>query len=236
VHPYFSPSRPHIFAHRGLALDCRENTREAFAAALQAGATHLETDAHGTADGVAVLFHDDTWGGREISSYTFTELPEYIPSLDSVLTEFPNARFNIDIKNEAAVIPVSQVIRELSAEHRILISSFSSTRRRRVVLNCPGVATSASTQQFAPAFIGAVLGQQWIVNMALKNCDAVQIPTRALGRSTVTPRLVRAYQLAGAQVDVWTVNDAREMVTLVAAGVDGIVTDRTDIARETFLQ
>ncbi|WP_280804041.1 glycerophosphodiester phosphodiesterase family protein [Aurantimicrobium minutum] len=234
MHPYFSGPVPHIFAHRGLAVDCKENTREAFAAALLAGATHLETDAHGTADGVAVLFHDDVLDSKEISSYTHAELPDYIPTLESVLNEFQSARFNIDVKNEAAIVPVSQVIKKLSSEDRILISSFSSSRRRKVVQNCPGVATSASTLQFAPAFIGALLGQQWMVNIVLKNCDAVQIPARALGRSTVTPRLVRAYHRAGVQVDVWTVNDAQQMVELVGAGVDGVVTDRADVARETF--
>lgn len=234
MHPYFSEAQPHIFAHRGLALHFRENTTEAFAAALDAGATHLETDAHGTADGVAVLFHDDTLDGRHLSEFNCDDLPNYIPTLTSVLTEFPRARFNIDIKNEAAIIPVSQAITTHSAEHRVLISSFSSKRRRHVVQSCPGVATSASTRQFAPAFFGALLNQQWLVNLALKNCDAVQIPPRALGLSTITPRLVRAYHRAGVQVDVWTVNDPAQMVELVNAGVNGLITDRTDLARQTF--
>jgi glycerophosphoryl diester phosphodiesterase len=234
VHPYFSSPTPHIFAHRGLALNCRENTLDAFEAALRAGATHIETDAHGTLDGIAVLFHDDKLNGRNISEYIQADLPEYIPTLESALVQFPEAKFNIDIKNQYAVSAVTQVITRLSAEHRILISSFSSSRRRSVVRNCPGVATSASTAQFAPAFIAALMGQQWLVNRALKNCEAVQIPARALGRSTVTPRLVKAYHRAGVLVDVWTVNEAAVMQALVAAGVDGIVTDRTDIAHITF--
>ena len=234
MHPYFSAPTPHIFAHRGLALQCQENTLDAFAAALSAGATHIETDAHGTLDGVAILFHDDQLNGRNISDYLHTELPSHIPTLESALNQFPETRFNIDIKNKSAVMAVSQVIQKLSAERRILISSFSSSRRRSVVKNCPGVATSASTAQFAPAFIAALLGQQWLVNRALKRCEAVQIPARALGRSTVTPRLIRAYHRAGVHVDVWTVNEATEMLALVAAGVDGIVTDRTDIARRTL--
>lgn len=190
----------------------------------------METDAHGTSDGIAVLFHDDTLDGREISSLNYAELPDYIPTLESVLREFPDTKFNIDIKNEAAVSVVSSIIKKIGAEKRILISSFSSSRRRAVVHNCPGVATSASTREFFPAFIGALLGQQWLVNIALKNCDAVQIPARGLGMSTVTPRLVRAYHRAGVEVDVWTVNEEEDMVSLQKAGVDGIVTDRTDLA------
>jgi glycerophosphoryl diester phosphodiesterase len=201
-----------------------------FEAALRAGATHIETDAHGTRDGVAVLFHDDRYRGRKISDYVGAELPEFMPTLEAVLQEFPEAKVNIDIKNQAAVSAVSNVINRLSAQNRILISSFSSSRRRSVVKKSPGVATSASTAQFAPAFIAALLRQQWLVNILLAECDAVQIPARALGRSTVTSRLIRAYHRAGVQVNVWTVNSAAEMLSLSAAGVDGLVTDRTDIA------
>ncbi|MEY2826716.1 MAG: hypothetical protein RLZZ122_1080, partial [Actinomycetota bacterium] len=54
--PYFSPAKPRIFAHRGLAhhKGIDENTIEAFAEALQFGATHLESDTQATKDELAV--------------------------------------------------------------------------------------------------------------------------------------------------------------------------------------
>ena len=58
---YFSPSGIHVFAHRGLVSEkSAENTLAAFQDALDAGATHLETDVQATKDGVAILFHDNT--------------------------------------------------------------------------------------------------------------------------------------------------------------------------------
>ena len=55
---YFSPAPPRVLAHRGLAIDAPENTLLAFAKALAVGVTHVETDVHVSADGVAMISHD----------------------------------------------------------------------------------------------------------------------------------------------------------------------------------
>ena len=47
-----------IQGHRGARAVRPENTLPSFEAALDAGATSLETDVHLTADGVPVLVHD----------------------------------------------------------------------------------------------------------------------------------------------------------------------------------
>ena len=58
----------------------------------------------------------------------------------------------------------------------------------------------------------------------------MQIPTRALGLDTVSPARLRAYHRVGVEVHVWTVNEEDEMRRLLALGVDGLVTDRADLA------
>ena len=57
-HPYLALAPPLAIGHRGCAGEAPENTLEAFAAGLAAGAAILETDAHLTRDGVPVLVHD----------------------------------------------------------------------------------------------------------------------------------------------------------------------------------
>ena len=230
MHSYFENTGPHILAHQGLALDCTPNTLEAFTKALAAGADYIETDAHGTKDGIAVLFHDDDINGVPISTLLFTDLPEHIPTLRSALEHFPQVKFNIDIKNSEASAPVAQAINELNAHHRILLTSFDAKRRKTTMQKAPGTASSPSVSEFTPAFFAALCGQQWLVNRFLKNFDAVQIPASALGLNIVRPRLVRMYHKAGVMVHVWTINNPDQMKKLFEAGVNGIVTDRSDIA------
>ena len=60
------------------------------------------------------------------------------------------------------------------------------------------------------------------------------MPERRRRLRIVTPRLIAAAHRHDVEVHVWTVNDPAEMRRLVDMGVDGIVTDRADIALKTL--
>jgi glycerophosphoryl diester phosphodiesterase len=239
--PYFAPPRPRVIAHRGFARDgALENSLDAFAAALAAGAQYLETDAHATADGHAVLVHDPglrRLADRDIavSSLTLPELRAIAPVGNRICTlvdafqTFPSARFNIDVKAASAIAPVAAAIRDAGAEDRVLVASFSSVRRTGTLARVGDVATSASAAQVLAALIGGLLGLKRLVRALLSSVDAVQIPER-LGRVPITtPRMLRAFHDAGVEVHIWTINDPVDMRRLLDAGVDGIVTDRCDL-------
>lgn len=243
-HPFFASPVPRVIAHRGLATAALENSVPAFRAALDAGAGYLETDAHATADGCAVLLHDPDLRriGRldaRISALTLAELRAIGPlgadicTLIDALQTFPSARFNIDVKSPSAVGPVAAAVVAAAAADRVLIASFSSRRRTATLARVGGAATSASAPQVLGALIGAALGVRPLVRAALRRVDALQVPDRLLGLRTTTPRMLRAFHRAGVEVHVWTVNDPADMRQMLVAGVDGIVTDRCDLlARE----
>ncbi|HEY8591088.1 MAG TPA: glycerophosphodiester phosphodiesterase family protein [Naasia sp.] len=244
---FFDEPRPRIIAHRGLALDALENTLPAFRAAVAAGAQILETDAHTSRDGVAVLLHDPELkriAGLDapVSSLTLAELqaidPVAVPicTLIDALRELPDARFNIDVKSPEAANAVSAAIRDAGAEERVLVASFSSARRRAALASLGPVATSASARELAVAIPAAKSGALPLLRRALRTADAVQLPARALGMSTATARMIRRFHAAGVEVHIWTVNDPDEMRRLLAAGVDGIVTDRADLLAEVVRQ
>lgn len=233
--------RPRIIAHRGLAIDAPENTLLAFAKALAAGATHLETDVHCSADGIAVISHDPDLArvaGRDVRVEQLT-MPELrrvplghdqgFPSLAEALDAFPEARFNIDIKDQRAAAPAAAAILEAGATHRVLLTSFSASRRSSAARALPGVALSPSTSEFLPVLVGAKLGLPRLTARALRRFVAVQLPERRGPLRLVTRRTVHAAHRAGVEVHVWTVDDVAAMSRLLELGVDGIVTNRCDL-------
>jgi glycerophosphoryl diester phosphodiesterase len=239
---YFSPAAPRVLAHRGLALEAPENTMLAFLKALSIGADYLETDVHVSRDGVAVIAHDPDLtrvAGRpeRVDELTMAELRKVrlgedqgFCSLVEALDAFPDARFNIDIKCEAAVGATVEAITESGATKRVLIASFKGRRRRQALKRLPGVATSASSEGSAVAFVAASLGLRPVVRLALRGVDAVQLPYRFKGVRVITPRLVAAMHATGVEVHAWTINSVPQMTELLEMGVDGIVTDRADLA------
>ncbi|MBQ9918862.1 MAG: glycerophosphodiester phosphodiesterase, partial [Microbacterium sp.] len=74
------------------------------------------------------------------------------------------------------------------------------------------------------------LGLRRRVERLLGGLDALQIPERQGPIRVVTRGLVRAAHAAGVEVHVWTVNDPADMERLLDLGVDGLVTDRADLA------
>ncbi|MES2094977.1 MAG: glycerophosphodiester phosphodiesterase family protein [Actinomycetota bacterium] len=238
---FFGPL-PRILAHRGLATDAPENTLLAFFSALAVGVTHLETDVHASADGVAVISHDPdlarTAGiAARVDQLDFVELQKVdlghgqtYPSLGEALSAFPQAQFNIDLKSDAVVAPAVQAILRAGAVQRVLVTSFDNARRLRAVQALPGVATSASAVPFAVALFAVKLGLVPLARRVLRDVQAAQVPERLRGVQIITPRTVRRLKRAGVEVHVWTVNVPADMRRLLELGVDGLITDRADVA------
>jgi glycerophosphoryl diester phosphodiesterase len=238
---FFDPPGPRILAHRGLALGVPENTIAAFQAATDVGAIYLETDAHATADGVAVLVHDPDivvdGVAHPVRDLTLRQLRQLdlgggsrVPTLAAALVVFPTARFNIDIKSEQAAGPVARAILAERAADRVLVTSFDEGRRARAADLAPGVVSSASSQRFTRAFLAARAGSAALVRAALGGIRCVQVPERHRNTRLVTRGTVRTFHRAGVEVHVWTVNSPDDMHRLLDMGVDGIITDRVDLA------
>lgn len=239
---YLSPAPPRVLAHRGLALEAPENTLLAFLHAVNAGATHVETDVHASADGVAMVSHDDDLArvaGREVAvrQLTAAELRRVqlgagqgFCSLAEALDAFPTTRFNIDVKSADAVPGTVKAIRDANATSRVLIGSFSQARRISTITQLPGVATSVSASGALRAVHAARAGATSLLARVLAGIDAVQLPMKVAGATVVTPRAIRTFHAVGVEVHIWTINDPVQMERLLDAGVDGIVTDRADLA------
>jgi len=238
------------FAHRGGAfhpeLEGLENTLTAFEHAVELGYRYLETDVHATRDGVLLAFHDAVLD--RVTSHTgslaetgYDELAdvvvgdrEQIPTLASLLERFPEACFNIDIKAANAVAPLAALVQRRRAHDRVCVGSFSGRRMRafrramdRPVATAHGPVTVAAAR-FAPAAVSARLTRG--------AGRAFQVPHRRGALRVVTEEFVARAHAAGQPVHVWTVDDPEEMHALLDLGVDGLMTDRTDLLRDVLVE
>ncbi len=246
---YLDSPLPLAFAHRGGAyhpeIEGLENTLTAFRHAVALGYTYLETDVHVTSDGVLLAFHDtvldrvtDRTGTIEEATWSEIQMAliggsEPVPTLAQLFDAFPDARFNIDLKSEGAVEALASFVAEREAWDRVLVGSFSGRRMNAFRRRTDGrVATSAHPLEVAAyLLVPSARLARWLTR---GRPVALQVPHRRGRLVVVSPGLVRRAHGAGVQVHVWTIDDPIEMNTLLDRGVDGIMTDRTDILRDVL--
>jgi glycerophosphoryl diester phosphodiesterase len=239
------------FAHRGGAyhpeIEGLENTMAAFRHAVALGYTYLETDVHVTRDGVLLAFHDrvlDRVSDRRgpIAALTLDEVRaariggrEYVPTLAELFDEFPDSRFNIDLKAEGSVAALAAFVADREAWDRVLVGSFSA-RRLRLFRRLTGGRVPTSAHPAEVAAFRLLPSGRLADRLTRGQVAALQIPHRR-GRLVVATRgLVRRAHATGKHVHVWTIDDAREMNELLDRGVDGLMTDRTDILRAVLAE
>jgi glycerophosphoryl diester phosphodiesterase len=239
------------FAHRGGAyhpeIEGLENTLAAFRHAADLGYQYLETDVHATSDGVLLAFHDavldrvsDHRG--EIADLTAAQVAaalvggrERVPTLAQLFDEFPEARFNIDLKAAAAVPLLAAFIAERDAWDRVLIGSFSA-KRLREFRRLTGGRVPTSAHPWEVAVWRLCPSGRLADRITHGQVAALQVPHRRARVAITTRGLVRRAHRAGKHVHVWTVDDHREMRVLLDLGVDGLMTDRTDILRAVLVE
>jgi glycerophosphoryl diester phosphodiesterase len=219
----------------------------AFNAAVQFGADAIELDAKMSADGVIVVHHDSTLdrttsGSGRVSSRTLRELAELdagekfgaqfagerIPTLKEVLvTVGEELLVNVELTNYAHPfdsLPNKAVslVRELGLERRVIFSSFSPIALARAKRLAPDIPCGLLLLAEEPGWVRSLLRK-------ITPHEALHPQDRILGAEMVAKEHAQ-----GRMVNVWTVNDARRMRELVEMGVDGLITDVPDRAREVL--
>jgi glycerophosphoryl diester phosphodiesterase len=249
-HPYFSGPSPRAFAHRGWHVGTHyglENSLPAFRKAVEEGYHYIETDVHVTSDGVVVVMHDasldrTTDGAGPIAGQTWRAVRRAkvngtapVSRLEDVLEELPQARFNVDVKVDAAVEPFVRTVRRLRAFDRVAAASFSDARQTR--LRRLGGATLMTS--LGPRSAAILWANGWLPFLPLGLLSRgvmAQVPVRQGRMTIVDTAFLRSARRAGIEVHTWTINDAAQMRSLLDLGVHGIVTDRPDLLREVLTE
>lgn len=234
-------------AHRGGHLEdeapIRENSLHAFRQAVALGFNYLETDVHASRDGKLIAFHDSVLDRVTDMRGVVADLPfkhvrrariggmDQIPTVDELLEEFPNQRFNIDIKAAGAVEPLAETIKRHRAHDRVCVASFSE-RRLRAFRRLVGASVASSQSTLAVAWSLMVPKLPQVMNFS---GQAFQIPVcHQVMRTSIrvlTKRLMAVAHQRDMRVQVWTVNEVDEMRRLIEVGVGGIITDRIEVLK-----
>jgi len=249
-HPALSLGRPQVFAHRGGAALRPENTIPAFDHGMALGADGLELDVHLSRDGVVVVHHDRTLerttnGRGPIAASTADELARLdagyhfegfrgaaggVPTLKDVLRRYPGAALIIELKVDDPELAHKTIddVRAAGALERVAVGGFGTRVLRAARRYEPRLTTGASREETRLA-----LYRSW-VRWPVRNPpnDAFQVPERAGSTRVVSPRFIRYAHETGVAVQIWTVNDEADVRRLLDWGVDGLISDRPDIAVE----
>jgi glycerophosphoryl diester phosphodiesterase len=220
-----------IIAHRGASVEFPENTLAAFAAAIEAGAQMCELDVQLTADGVAVVIHDETVdrttdGRGAVAAMTLAEIRPLdagrkfgaafagarVPTLEEVLILAQGrCGLNVELKGAGVEREVCRLLRAHGAIADTIVSSFQWD-------------ALAAARKLEPALGLGVLADKGAGAMleAAARLRAVSVNPRY---DMVRPAMVEKAHGAGLKVLVWTIDKVARMRQMIAMGVDGIMTN-----------
>ena len=239
-----------MIAHRGASAERPENTLAAFGLAESQGADAIELDVMRCGTGEVVVFHDDDLtrlAGRAdrvretpLSSLRTVRIQgEPLPTLEELFASIgPDLLVNVELKSpdrrgmqyletlrdDGLPRAVAALIRRFGLEKRVLVSSFDPTQLLRFRRALPAVATGLLFQ----SNMGRALREAW----AARLLGPTALHPEGL---LVTAAAVDAWHRAGRAVNVWTIDDPREIAFLTAIGADGIITN-TPVATRAAIE
>lgn len=242
-----------IFAHRGGAALAPENTLAAFDSGLACGADGIELDVRLSRDGVPVVVHDPTLdrttdaagpvehlSAAELAAvdagYRFDRQGAFpfrgrgigVPALKDVLDRYRTTAMIVELKSAEPRLAraVVEDIRATGTLGRVTIGSFQKGALDAVRACDPSVRTGADMDEIRSGLDASLPS----AGAGRPSFDAFQVPEVYAGMRIVTPEFVARAHGAGVGVVVWTVDRDEDILRLLDWGVDGLITDRPDIA------
>lgn len=211
---------PLLLGHRGARAlrSIPENTVPSFDQALADGCDGFEFDVRLTADGSAVVCHDSQSAGIDIAQARAEQLPA-LPRLEDVLARYHERAFlDIEIKVAGLETIVTTLLLKFPPQCGFVISSF-----------LPEVLQQMHARD------GAIsLGLICETRGELARWKDLPVEYVIPHHKLADPEVISMIRDAGKKILVWTVNDAKAMLRFAQAGVDGIISDDTNLLAPTL--
>jgi glycerophosphoryl diester phosphodiesterase len=229
-------------AHRGASGHAPENTMAAFRRAVELGASFLETDLQLSRDARVVAMHDFTLDRTTTGKGDVHQLPlDQIRALDAGAwfgdrgakpfagEKVPTLEEILDFAKQNDVIFYLEIKagQQWGIEHVVVATLRDYNAGARVVILSFDPSALDTVHRIDSTMMTGFLCEH-------PSSDLVERTVRAGARQLVargdliTSAVVDKAHRAGLQVVAWTINEVEQMRVLIAAGVDGIITDYPD--------
>jgi glycerophosphoryl diester phosphodiesterase len=227
-----------VIAHRGSSETAPENTLAAFRLAVEQRADFVELDVQESLDGEVIVMHDadlmrvgrsplKVWEGNaadlravDIGSFTGPQFAsERVPTLAEALDACKGrSRVIVELKSyghdQQLEEKVAAIVEAAGMVNDTIFMSLDHGMVRRM-------------KMLRPQWRVGVLVAKAIGDLTSLEADFYAVEARIATRS-----MVRQAHRAGRDVYVWTVNDPAWMLSAMSHGVDGLITDRPEVARQ----
>jgi glycerophosphoryl diester phosphodiesterase len=214
---------------------------------IETAEANYNTDFKNPKSAVKLHFHYNKTANTQSTIEEIGSNNPIAPLLKDVLSKFPNAYFNIDVKamNLEAINKTIEIIKEAKAELRVNVGSVKSVLMRHFRKNLKASSFWASGKEVQRVLVAFVLGFLPYIDFSfdsfhppyvdadflewetkdpyIKNSKLVVFLFRVI--TWIAPILYPHLTKRGIVVVPWTVNLERAMENLVKIGANGVISD-----------
>jgi glycerophosphoryl diester phosphodiesterase len=233
-----------VIAHRGACAYAPENTLASMRKAHAMGAQWVEFDVMLTADGEAIIMHDETLarttngGKRAVAETLYSEIAlldagswfgkqyaqEPVPTLVELLALLKKLKLNINL--EIKPTPGKEI--ETAEKSLALLKQIWPLAESPPMISSPSEICLRTVYQLAPEFcLGAVIhewDEPWQVWLSDFACQSVSV-----NHLILTPERVEDLKKRVKFVLAYTVNDPARAEELYQWGIDAVFSDKPDL-------
>lgn len=238
-----------VIGHRGASGLAPENTIPSFRLALESKPDMVELDYYQSADGIPFVLHDKTldrttnaialWGKKKLAGtkVQWSQLQQLdagnwynakfqgtaIPSLADSLDVIQQGSVTLIERKGGDADTIVKLLKQKQLLEEVVVQAFDWDYLRECHRRAPQLTLGALGSKR--------LGSREVAQIKTTGAAAVGWKHSDIGATEV-----KQVHEAGLKVWVYTVNDPSEMKRLIRLGVDGLITDRPDLAREIVSQ
>lgn len=229
-----------VIAHRGASAEAPENTLAAFRLAADQRTDFVELDVQESSDGHVLVVHDSdlmkvganatkVWDGDaaglrsvDIGSFKSPQFAaERVPTLAEALDVCKGrCKVIVELKsyghNQRLEERVIEIVEAAGMQNDCVFMSLDHAMVQRM-------------KELRPSWRVGVLVAKAVGDLTNLNADFLAVEARM-----ATRRFIRRAHRAGQEVFIWTVNDPAWMFVGLSRGVDGLITDKPDVARDVI--